>query len=106
MHLDPALIRRIAVCSYEGEMNAVLHGGDGTLEMTIEDRAAWTRHLATTGPGIEDIDAAPCCPAIPPRATTHARLGFGAGMGLPNMQSNADRIPHRIPNPAGARGCA
>jgi len=54
MHLDPALIRRIAVCSYEGEMNAVLHGGDGTLEMTIEDERL-TLDISDEGPGIEDI---------------------------------------------------
>jgi len=35
MHFDPRLIRRIAVCCYEGEMNVVMHGGDGHLRMDL-----------------------------------------------------------------------
>jgi len=90
MHLDPALIRRIAVCSYEGEMNAVLHGGDGTLEMTIEDERL-TLDISDEGPGIEDIARA-MLPGYSTASEDARELGFGAGMGLPNMQRNADEF--------------
>ena len=90
MHLDPALIRRIAVCSYEGEMNAVLHGGDGTLEMTIEDDRL-TLDISDDGPGIEDIARA-MLPGYSTASEDARELGFGAGMGLPNMQRNADEF--------------
>lgn len=90
MHLDPALIRRIAVCSYEGEMNAVIHGGSGTLEMTIEDDRL-TLDISDDGPGIEDIARA-MLPGYSTASEDARELGFGAGMGLPNMQRNADEF--------------
>ena len=90
MHLDPALVRRIGICSYEAEMNAVIHGGDGTLEMTIENDRL-TLEISDDGPGIEDIDQA-MRPGYS-TATEEAReMGFGAGMGLPNMKNHADEI--------------
>ena len=90
MHLDPALIRRIAVCSYEGEMNAVIHGGDGTLEMTMEDDHL-TLEISDDGPGIEDIARA-MLPGYSTASEDAREMGFGAGMGLPNMQRNADEF--------------
>lgn len=88
MHLGAALIRRIAVCSYEAEMNAVLHGGDGTLTLTIEDDRI-TIDMTDDGPGIEDIARA-MLPGYSTASEDARELGFGAGMGLPNMQRNAD----------------
>jgi serine/threonine-protein kinase RsbT len=90
MGLDPALIRRIAVCSYEGEMNAVIHGGNGTLVMTIEDGRVII-DISDDGPGIEDIDRA-MLPGYSTAGEDARELGFGAGMGLPNMQQNADEF--------------
>jgi serine/threonine-protein kinase RsbT len=90
MHLDPALIRRIAVCSYEGEMNAVIHGGDGTLEMTMEDDHL-TLEISDDGPGIEDIARA-MLPGYSTASEDAREMGFGAGMGLPNMQRSADEF--------------
>ena len=90
MNLDPALIRRIAVCSYEGEMNVVIHGGDGTLEMTIDDDHL-TLAISDDGPGIEDIARA-MLPGYSTASEDAREMGFGAGMGLPNMQRNADEF--------------
>lgn len=90
MHLDPALIRRIAVCCYEGEMNAVIHGGDGTLQVVIEEDRL-KLEISDNGPGIPDIPLA--MQAGYSTASEEAReMGFGAGMGLPNMEANADTI--------------
>lgn len=90
MHLDPALIRRIAICSYEGEMNVVIHGGDGILNMKIEDDRL-VLDIIDEGPGIPDIQLAmqPGYSTAPEEAR---EMGFGAGMGLPNMKKNADDI--------------
>lgn len=90
MHLDPALIRRIAVCSYEGEMNAVIHGGDGTLEMTMEDDHL-TLEISDDGPGIEDIARA-MLPGYSTASEDAREMGFGAGMGLPNIKRNSDEF--------------
>jgi anti-sigma regulatory factor (Ser/Thr protein kinase) len=78
MDFDLRLVRRIAICGYEGEMNMVMHGGDGSLSLEI-DADRLILELTDDGPGIEDEDA-------------HREMGFGAGMGLPNMKKNADRI--------------
>lgn len=88
MNLDPALIRRIAICSYEGEMNMVIHGGDGTLTMGIQNDRL-TLEIIDEGSGIQDIELAmqPGYSTAPEEAR---EMGFGAGMGLPNMKKNAD----------------
>lgn len=90
MGLDAGLIRRIAICSYEAEMNAVIHGGDGELEMTLEDDEV-TLEVRDTGPGIADIELA-MRPGYSTADETAREMGFGAGMGLPNMKANADRL--------------
>jgi anti-sigma regulatory factor (Ser/Thr protein kinase) len=90
MHLDAALIRRIAICSYEGEMNVVIHGGDGILNMNIEDDRL-TLEITDEGPGIADIQLA-MQPGYSTASEEAREMGFGAGMGLPNMKKNADDI--------------
>jgi serine/threonine-protein kinase RsbT len=90
MHLDPALIRRIAICSYEGEMNAVIHGGDGILNVNIENDHL-TLEIIDEGPGIQDISLA-MQPGYSTASDEAREMGFGAGMGLPNMKKNADDI--------------
>ncbi len=90
MRLDPALIRRIAICCYEGEMNAVIHGGNGQILLDIEPD-----HLSLAvnddGPGIEDIERA-MQPGYSTASEEAREMGFGAGMGLMNMKTNADAI--------------
>jgi serine/threonine-protein kinase RsbT len=90
MHLEPALIRRIAICCYEGEMNAVIHGGNGQILLAIEtDQMSLAIH--DDGSGIEDIERA-MQPGYSTASEEAREMGFGAGMGLTNMKNNADDI--------------
>lgn len=90
MNFDPKLIRRIAICGYEGEMNAVMHGGDGLLSIEI-DTDKLILVISDDGPGIEDIDMAMQA-GFSTAEDEHREMGFGAGMGLPNMEKNSDQI--------------
>jgi anti-sigma regulatory factor (Ser/Thr protein kinase) len=90
LSFDPKLIRRVVICGYEGEMNIVMHGGEGTLSFEIEaDRLIM--NLDDDGPGIEDIEKAMQA-GFSTASDEHREMGFGAGMGLPNMKKNADDI--------------
>ena len=87
---DPDTIRRVSVCMYEGEINMVIHadGGTATVDIGLSDI---TIALADQGPGIPDIDQA--MQAGYTTAGEVARdLGFGAGMGLPNMKKYSDEM--------------
>jgi anti-sigma regulatory factor (Ser/Thr protein kinase) len=90
MRLDPQLVRRIAVCSYEGEMNVVMHGGEGALEMSLGPEVLGI-DIADDGPGIADIGLA-MQPGYSTASDEQREMGFGAGMGLPNMKKNADEL--------------
>lgn len=102
MHWNPTLIRRVAICSYEGEMNVVIHGGDGVLNLSIENDRLRIE-IIDDGPGIPDISLA-MQPGYSTASDEAREMGFGAGMGLPNMQRNADEI--RIESEPGIRTCA
>lgn len=87
---DPDTIRRVSVCMYEGEINMVIHadGGTATVDIGLADI---TITLADQGPGIPDIEQA--MQAGYTTAGEVARdLGFGAGMGLPNMKKYSDEM--------------
>jgi serine/threonine-protein kinase RsbT len=90
MNFDPTLIRRLAICAYEGEINVVMHGGDGIMDVEIT-----SEHLALSisdnGPGIQDIGLA-MTEGFSTATDEHREMGFGAGMGLPNMRKNADEF--------------
>jgi serine/threonine-protein kinase RsbT len=90
MQFDPRLIRRIAVCCYEGEMNVVMHGGDGHLRMDL-DRDVLNLEISDDGRGIPNIELA-MQPGYSTASDEQREMGFGAGMGLPNMKKNADDI--------------
>jgi anti-sigma regulatory factor (Ser/Thr protein kinase) len=90
MDFDPRLIRRVAICGYESEMNVVMHGGDGTLSIEVDDEKL-TLEITDDGPGIEDIALAMQA-GYSTANDDHREMGFGAGMGLPNMKKNSDRI--------------
>lgn len=88
LKLPPAIVRRAVVCMYEGEINMVIHadGGEALLEV---DEEAIRIILRDRGPGIPDIDKA--MEEGWSTASSNVRaMGFGAGMGLPNMKRNAD----------------
>ena len=90
MNFNPKLIRRIAICGYEGEMNAVMHGGDGRLSIKI-DTQKLVLEIRDDGPGIEDIEKAMQA-GFSTAKDEDREMGFGAGMGLPNMKRNSDQI--------------
>lgn len=85
---DTDLIRRISICAYEAEMNVVMHGGDGTLFLLV-DPDIISLEVKDNGPGIEDIELA-FQEGYSTAHSEHRELGFGAGMGLPNIKRNAD----------------
>ena len=88
--LDTETIRRVSIAMYEGEINMVIHAGGGVAEVRVTgDRIIIT--LEDSGPGIKDIDQA--MQAGYSTAPDSIRsLGFGAGMGLPNMKKNSDEM--------------
>ena len=88
--IDSAILRRIAVASYEAELNLIIHsmGGELIMEMTPKCINLISKDV---GPGIADISQA--LKEGYSTASEEARdLGFGAGMGLPNMKRNADQF--------------
>ena len=86
----PEMIRRVSICADEAEMNVVMHGGDG--QMTVEiNTDEILLEVKDGGPGIEDISLA--LQEGYSTASEEAReMGFGAGMGLPNIQKNSDSL--------------
>ena len=84
------VIRNTAIAMYEGEINMVIHADGGTITVTISDTDI-TMVLADTGPGIPDIDQAMQEGFSTAREEVRS-LGFGAGMGLPNMKRYSDEM--------------
>ncbi len=90
MGVGPDAIRKVAIAMYEGEINMVIHakGGQITVEITPEQIRMI---LADVGPGIPDVELA--MQAGYSTAPDEVRsLGFGAGMGLPNMKKYTDEM--------------
>ena len=86
--VSPEAVRKVAIAMYEGEINMVIHakGGEITVEITPSEIKMI---LADVGPGIPDVDQA--MKAGYSTAPDEVRsLGFGAGMGLPNMKKYTD----------------
>ena len=90
LNFNPQLVRRVAICGYEGEMNVVMHGGDGSLRIAINPDKLIMK-ISDDGPGIVDIEKA-MQTGFSTASDEHREMGFGAGMGLPNMKKNADDI--------------
>ncbi len=90
MGVDFTIIRKIAIAMYEGEINLFIHAHGGDIHVSISSTAV-SMVLSDNGPGIQDIDLA--MRAGFSTAPDNAReLGFGAGMGLPNMKKNSDEM--------------
>lgn len=86
--LDPALTRRITIAAYEAEMNLIIHSHGGQMVFTLSPEAV-RLECSDTGPGIDNIDTA--MQEGYSTASEHVRMmGFGAGMGLPNIKKNSD----------------
>lgn len=88
LNIDPRIIRRIVVALYEAEINVVAHAWKGKMEVDISGDEIRS-YLKDDGPGIVDIDK-----AMEEGYTTASEkvreMGFGAGMGLPNIRRNTD----------------
>ncbi len=88
LRLPFPIVRRAVVCMYEGEINMVIHANGGEAELNVDEEKI-VIVLKDHGPGIPDIDQA--MQEGWSTASSNVRaLGFGAGMGLPNMKRNAD----------------
>ncbi|HBC86246.1 MAG TPA: histidine kinase [Lentisphaeria bacterium] len=89
----PDIVRRIAIICYEAEMNVIIHSLGGYMEVQIQDDLVKIV-IVDEGPGIPDLEK-----AMEPGFTTANEkirsLGFGAGLGLPNMKSCADKFSIR-----------
>ncbi|MBR2407032.1 MAG: ATP-binding protein [Clostridia bacterium] len=86
----PDAIRRVAIAMYEGEINMVIHANGGTADVEINpDRIVIT--LTDRGPGIPDLDLA-MQEGWSTATETVRNLGFGAGMGLPNIKKYTDEL--------------
>lgn len=88
LNLDQEIIRRAAVCAYESEMNIVMHGGDGILILNV-DETGIIIEARDDGQGISDIDLA-LQEGYSTATDEYREMGFGAGMGLPNIKKNSD----------------
>jgi len=85
---DEDLIRRASICAYEAEMNIVMYGGKGELVLTVSPNEI-VLNVNDDGVGIEDIAAA-LKEGYSTASAAYREMGFGAGMGLPNIKRNAD----------------
>ena len=87
---SPDIIRRVAITTYESEINMVIHAGGGRMRAEISPESI-TVTFADHGPGIPDLELA--MQAGWSTAPQNIRdLGFGAGMGLPNIQKYSDKL--------------
>jgi anti-sigma regulatory factor (Ser/Thr protein kinase) len=90
MGYHPDLIRRISVAMYEGEINMVIHAKGGDADVYIEPDCI-TVILKDVGPGIKDVNLA-MQEGYSTAPDNIRSLGFGAGMGLPNMKRYSDEL--------------
>ena len=88
--IPPDIIRRVSIAMYEGEINMVIHANGGKADVTVFDSEIVIK-LADQGPGIPDINLAMQEGYSTARENIRA-LGFGAGMGLPNMKKYTDSM--------------
>ena len=88
--VSPEVIRRVSIAMYEGEINMVIHAGGGIAEVKVcEDYIEII--LDDKGPGIKDIEQA-MQEGFSTAPDNIRSLGFGAGMGLPNMKRYTDSM--------------
>jgi serine/threonine-protein kinase RsbT len=90
LNVDIGIIKRTVVASYEGEVNIVAHSYGGTIYVDIDPEKVEIS-LVDEGPGIPDIDKA-MQEGYSTASSQVREMGFGAGMGLPNMKKNADAL--------------
>ena len=88
--VSPVTTRNVAVAMYEGEINMVIHAGGGEIDVEITEDAI-KMVLADHGPGIENVELA-MKEGYSTAPDNIRSLGFGAGMGLPNIKKYSDEF--------------
>ena len=88
--LPQDVIRKASICMYEGEINMVIHadGGEATVEVDMDQIVI---RMTDHGPGIPDVEQA-MKEGFSTAGPAARELGFGAGMGLPNMKRYSDEL--------------
>ncbi|MGB9721057.1 MAG: ATP-binding protein [bacterium] len=86
--IDAEIVRRVAIASYEAEMNVVMYAKKGKMEFLLNSKKILIK-VVDEGPGIPDIELA-MQPGYSTATEEMREMGFGAGMGLPNIKKNAD----------------
>ena len=88
--ISPSVIRNVSIAMYEGEINMVIHAGGGEIDVEItENEIIMT--LSDKGPGIETVELA-MKEGYSTAPDNIRSLGFGAGMGLPNIKKYTDEF--------------
>ncbi len=88
--LSPAIIRRVSIAMYEGEINMVIHANGGTADVVVTEEYIEIV-LRDSGPGIKNVEEA-MQEGFSTATDSIRSLGFGAGMGLPNMKRYTDSM--------------
>jgi len=88
--VDRSILRRVLIVAYEAEMNVVIHAYRGTMQAFLKEGEI-ELEFSDEGPGIADIDLA-MKEGYSTASHAARELGFGAGMGLPNIRKNSDRF--------------
>ena len=86
--IAPETIRRVSITMYEGEINMVIHAGGGEADVSVNENEVIIT-LTDHGPGIPNIEQA-MQEGFSTAPDAIRSLGFGAGMGLPNMKRYSD----------------
>lgn len=84
----PPVVKRVAIAMYEAEINAFIHGGGGHAHVEIDSESVRIQ-VVDTGKGIEDLELA-MQEGWSTADENVRKMGFGAGMGLPNIKKNTD----------------
>ena len=87
---DPKLVRRVAISTYEGEMNVVMHAKRAKVNLTVTPKQVEVK-IADEGKGIPDVEAA-MVEGFTTATEEMRAMGFGSGMGLPNIKRNSDDL--------------
>jgi serine/threonine-protein kinase RsbT len=87
--IGPDILRRIAICCYEAEINMIIHAWGGVITMDVEEDGEIRFLFKDPGPGIPDIEKA-MTPGWSTASEQAREMGFGAGMGLVNIKAEAD----------------
>jgi serine/threonine-protein kinase RsbT len=86
--IDPSLIHRAVIIAFEAEMNVVMYASEGLVTLVLTDEDIRLK-VADKGPGIEDIEMA-LTEGFSTATDEMREMGFGFGMGLPNIRKNSD----------------